>query len=297
MSAQRRLLSPNRWHFQHGPIDLIIQADGDQACVARAHEQAWGKFQDVLPTLAGELSVLRQAVQAQANNPFNGAIARMMWEACAPLANAFITGHDGFITPMAAVAGSVAQSMLACYQQSGVTRAWVNNGGDIALHLTEGTSSRIGLVSDIARAWAKVPGAQDLLDGELHVTAQMPVRGIATSGWRGRSHSLGIADSVTVLAMTASQADAAVTLIANAVNISDARIVRQPANQLRDDSDLGERCVTVAVPSLPAHLVAQALAKGHACAQDLQARGLVHAALLCCQGQFEYAGQEACLAG
>ena len=41
-----------------------------------------------------------------------------------------------------------------------------------------------------------------------------PVRGVATSGWRGRSHSLGIADSVTVLAATAAMADAAATVIA-----------------------------------------------------------------------------------
>ena len=41
------------------------------------------------------------------------------------------------------------------------------------------------------------------LDGDFAVDASLPVRGVATSGWRGRSHSLGIADSVTVLARTA----------------------------------------------------------------------------------------------
>ena len=35
----------------------------------------------------------------------------------------------------------------------------------------------------------------------------MPHRGVATSGWRGRSHSLGIADSVTVVARNAAAAD------------------------------------------------------------------------------------------
>ena len=193
-------------------------------------------------------------------------------------------------------AGAVAQAVLACYQRPGIARAWVNNGGDIALHLTAGTSVRIGLVSDIARAWGESPLSDWVLDGALHISADMPVRGIATSGWRGRSQSLGIADSVTVLAATAAQADAAATLIANAVNVDDPRIVRQPANQLRDDADLGARLVTVDVPPLsPAH-IERALARGRAYAHQLQTQGLIHAALLCCQGQIEVAGHEACLA-
>jgi ApbE superfamily uncharacterized protein (UPF0280 family) len=124
----------------------------------------------------------------------------------------------------------------------------------------------------------------------------MPVRGVATSGWRGRSQSLGIADSVTVLAATAPQADAAATLIANAVNVDDPRIVRQPAHQLRDDTDLGARLVTVDVPPLSVFQIGQALSRGQAYAHQLQAQGLIHAALLCCQGQIEIAGHEACLA-
>jgi ApbE superfamily uncharacterized protein (UPF0280 family) len=190
----------------------------------------------------------------------------------------------------------VAQAVLACYTGAGIHRAWVNNGGDIALHLTPDTSVRIGLVSDIARAWAESPLNDLVLDGTLHIRAEVPVRGIATSGWRGRSQSLGIADSVTVLAATAPQADAAATLIANAVNVDDPRIVRQPAHHLRDDADLGARPVTVDVPPLsPAH-IERALARGRTYAQQLQARGLIYAALLCCQGQTEVTGHEACLA-
>jgi ApbE superfamily uncharacterized protein (UPF0280 family) len=288
MQAHRQALDPQRWHFQHGPIDLVIQADGDAACVQAAHEAAWAAFQPMLPSLVQELPQLRQAVQARSHNPLRGAIARTMWQACAPLATPCPTHPEGFITAMAAVAGAVAQAVLACYQGPGIARAWVNNGGDIALHLTPGTSVRIGVVSDIAHAWAQSPLSDLVFD--------MPVRGIATSGWRGRSQSLGIADSVTVLAATAAQADAAATLIANAVNVDDSRIVRQAANQLRDDADLGTRWVTVDVPPLSASQIDQALARGLAYAQQLQSQGLIHAALLCCQGQIEVAGHEACLA-
>lgn len=296
MQAHRQALDPQRWHFQHGPIDLVIQADGDAACVQAAHEAAWAAFQPMLPSLVQELPQLRHAVPARAHNPLRGAIARSMWQACAPLATPCPTHPDGFITAMAAVAGAVAQAVLACYQRPGIARAWVNNGGDIALHLTPGTSVRIGLVSDIARAWGESPLSDWVLDGALHISADMPVRGIATSGWRGRSQSLGIADSVTVLAATAAQADAAATLIANAVNVDDPRIVRQAANQLRDDADLGTRCVTVDVPPLSACQISQALTRGQRYAHQLQAQGLIHAALLCCQGQIEVAGHEACLA-
>ena len=295
MQAQRKLLDTG-WHFQHGPIDLIIQAEGEASCVHDAHEAAWAAFQGVLPSLVQELPQLRQAVQVGAPNPLRGAIARSMWQACAPLAQINARHDNGFITSMAAVAGAVAQAVLSHYQRSGIQRAWVNNGGDIALHLTPDTSARSGLVSDIARAWAQSPLNDLVMDGALNIEADMPVRGIATSGWRGRSHSLGIADSVTVLAATAAQADAAATLIANAVNVDDPRIVRQPANQLRDDTDLGDRLVTVQVPPLSSKQIVQALASGQAFAHQLQTAGLIHAALLCCQGRIEVVGHEACLA-
>lgn len=296
MHAHRQALDPLRWHFQHGPIDLVIQADGEASCVQAAHDAAWSAFQTMLPSLVQELPLLRQAVQTRAPNPMRGAIARSMWQACAPLAQPSTTHPEGFITSMAAVAGAVAQAVLACYQGPGIQRAWVNNGGDIALHLTPDTSVRIGLVRDIARAWAQSPLADLVVDGALHIEADLPVRGVATSGWRGRSHSLGIADSVTVLAATAAQADAAATLIANAVDVDDPRILRRSAQQLRDDTDLGTRLVTVDVPTLTRRQVDRALARGQAYAHELQAQGLIHAALLCCQGQMQIAGHEACLA-
>src|SRR5690606_11493942 len=147
-------------------------------------------------------------------------------------------------TPMAAVAGAVADEIVAAYRRPGVVRAWVNNGGDIALHLAEGASVRVGLFADLAR-FAPVAGEHPggcpglVLDGKFEIDSAMPVRGIATSGWRGRSFSLGIADSVTVLARTAAQADAAATMVANAVDVDDPGIVRRPACELRDDTDLG----------------------------------------------------------
>ncbi|MDE2457519.1 MAG: UPF0280 family protein, partial [Burkholderiales bacterium] len=143
----------------------------------------------------------------------------------------------------------------------------------------------VGLYADLARLDARqiLEGLRS--DGAFEVTAASPVRGIATSGWRGRSFSLGIADSVTVLARSAAEADAAATVIANAVDTDDARILRRPASQLRDDSDLGDLQVTVDVPALPAEAVVHALAEGERKARECLARGLIVAAVLTCQGR------------
>jgi ApbE superfamily uncharacterized protein (UPF0280 family) len=280
MTAQRALLPQGRWHFQHGPIDIVIGADGDAQAVAAAHEAAWQRFVTILDELVAELPTLRLAVRGPC--PLQGVVARRMWWACRP-------HHAVFITPMAAVAGAVAQELIGCYENESenerVTRAWVNNGGDIALHLAPGQSLRVGLYADLARidAGQLLDGVK--VDGFFDVSHAHPVRGVATSGWRGRSFSLGIADSVTVLARSAAEADAAATVIANAVTIDDARIVRRPACDLKDDTDLGDIKVTVDVPQLGDEPVRQALLAGQRRACELRAAGLIWSAVLVCQGQ------------
>ena len=281
MSATRTLLSDGRWHLQHGPIDIIIGASGHPAAVELAHETAWLRFTGVLDELIGELVVLRRPVQGPC--VLKGSMARRMWDACRPY-------KSSFITPMAAVAGAVAQEIVASYSIPGVARAWVNNGGDIALYLAPAESVRIGLYADLAQlSPGEILGGVQI-DGYFEISSLIPVRGVATSGWRGRSFSLGIADSVTVLARSAAAADAAATVIANAVNLVDARIVRAPACDVKDDSDLGEIAVTVDVPLLDPHLVQQALWAGFKRAEELRTAGLIWSALLVCQKQILTAG-------
>lgn len=302
--ARRSALPAGRWHFQHGPIDIVIGADGDAAAVAAAHAAAWQRFETVLAELVAELPLLRQPLRPPARRPVHGradpvspdfaslarsdpdpcslqgAVARRMWHACEPY-------RTVFITPMAAVAGAVAEELIGCYQRRGIARAWVNNGGDIALHLAPGASVKVGLYADLARfdaqALADSTTGRLRTDADFEVRAALPVRGIATSGWRGRSFSLGIADSVTVLAASASAADAAATIVANAVDIDDPRIRRRPANELKDDTDLGSLPVTVDVPQLEAPLLRRALQAGERRARELQRAGLIYSVVLVCQ--------------
>ncbi|MFZ2650727.1 MAG: UPF0280 family protein [Burkholderiaceae bacterium] len=272
-AVQRAGLPGGRWHFQHGPIDCVIGAEGEALAVAHALDVTWVRFQGVLVELVAELPALRANLGAGEGKDVAGPIARSMVAACRPYADQGL-----FVTAMAAVAGSVAQDLIGHFVRPGVRRAYVNNGGDIALHLAAGEAFDIGLVIDPGHAGCGV-------DGQFRIDAASGVRGVATSGWRGRSLSRGIADSVTVLAATAAQADAAATMIANAVNVDDVRIVRAPADSVRDASDLGELLVTLDVPALPASLVAQALAAGAAFADREIAAGRVLAAALCLQGQ------------
>ena len=218
--------------------------------------------------------MLRMPVQEALD--VSGPVAHRMVAACWP-------HRERFITPMAAVAGAVADELIAWLRaDQRILRAYVNNGGDIALHLAAGEHYKIGLYADLGRIKRREAHA---LDGDFQVTSEMSVRGVATSGWRGRSFSLGIADSVTVLARTAADADAAATMIANSVNVEDPAILRRPACELKDDTDLGDRMVTVAVGPLSAERVRQALRAGAARARELTEQGLIHAAALCLRGR------------
>jgi uncharacterized protein len=255
-----------RRHFQHGPIDLVLEAFGGRLEVDAAHDQAWDRFQTVLEELVAELPALRTPL---GEGPVvTGPVARAMVRACAP-------HRPLFITPMAAVAGAVADAVLAALTKNRrLDKAYVNNGGDIALFLAPGQTLTTGLVT-----LGKTPS----LDGFSRIEAGSPVRGIATSGWRGRSFSMGIADSVTVLSRTGAVADAAATLIANAVDVDDPAIRREPAAALAPDSDLGERLVTVEVGPLPPEKLERALDRGVARARSMRRRGLIVDALLVLQ--------------
>ena len=271
-APQIRLLPDGRrLHLQDGPIDLIVEARGSETEVRHAYDAATWRFTGLLDELCAELPLLRQPADP-ARCRLLGVIARRMHTAVAPFA------ADGFITPMAAVAGSVAEEILgAMVKEARLGRAYVNNGGDIALHLAGGEYFTVGL--------AERPDVSGLLRTMI-VHAGDPTRGVATSGRHGRSFSLGIADAVTVLARTASQADAAATVIANAVDLPrHPAIIRCPAHELQPDSDLGARLVTRGVGEISGSEVEQALETGAVCARKWLAAGLIDGAALRLNGR------------
>jgi ApbE superfamily uncharacterized protein (UPF0280 family) len=174
--------------------------------------------------------------------------------------------------------------MAAMLDAAELQRAYVNDGGDIAVHCAPGTTLDIGIAGDF--------GASPLprLNGRVRLHHCDGIGGIATSGARGRSFSLGIADSVTALAADAATADVAATLIANAVDIDHPAVIRRPATAIDPDSDLGNRLVTVSVGELPRSAVLAALEAGRQRAADYMARGLIVDAALMLQGESVTAG-------
>ena len=270
------LADGRRLHLQDGPIDLVVEASGKGADVRSAYDAAARRFTGLLDGLCAELAELRKAADPL-HCCLNGVVARRMHAAVAPFA------ADCFITPMAAVAGSVAEEILVAMQGAAqLRRAYVNNGGDIALHLEGSERFRVGLMDR--------PDRQGVMR-TMTIDADDPSRGIATSGRHGRSFSLGIADAVTVLAATASQADAAATIIANAVDLpGHPAVIRCPANSLQPDSDLGPRLVTRGVGGLTRGEISMALATGEAVARKLLAAGLIDGAAICLFGETVFVG-------
>lgn len=264
-----------RLHLQHGPIDLIIGADAaEPGGRQRAFAAAAARFDGLLERLVAELPLLRAGMTDGLPDP-EGPVARRMFAATRP------HGAEGFVTSMAAVAGAVADEILAAMTAAGrLRRAYVNNGGDIAIHLAPGerfTSAMIGL------------DGRDL--GRIALCGGDGIGGIATSGAGGRSFSLGIADSVTVLGANAAEADVAATLIANAVDLpGHPGIRREPASALQPDSDLGARLVVTGVCPLAPWEVAAALASGVSRAEAMLGRGRIAGAALFLQGQGRVAG-------
>jgi ApbE superfamily uncharacterized protein (UPF0280 family) len=278
---RRAVLPDGRLHLQDGPIDLVIGIEGARAAILEAREGAWRALHGVLAALSVELPLLRAPLLGRLPD-LRHPIGRRMAEAAWP-------HRAQFVTPMVAVAGAVAEHvLLAIAAVPGLSLAHVNNGGDIALHLSPASTLRVGLMEGPEAA---AP------NGLAVIRAADPVRGIATSGWRGRSFSLGIADAVTVLAERAPEADAAASVIANAVDAEHASVIRRPAESLDPDSDLGDLPVTVAVGELPPDLVAEALARGVSRAEALLGRGLILGACLRLQGQVRVVGAAGILAG
>lgn len=305
-------------HLQHGPIDLVVGCRGSSKACAKAYSAIAGAFDGVLSQLVAELSLLKTPLPSPLQLPsplpskaspvefegharwlsedstptafqygLNGEIARRMYEACLPYAK-----HK--ITPMASVAGAVADHLLGRLTDlEGIDRIWINNGGDIAVYVGPGSTFDCGMITDVT---------EDKLTGQCQLSVpptsdQGRYYGIATSGRAsfgegGRSFSLGIADAVTVIAQSAAKADAAATIIANHVDCPGtvSAIKRRPACEMDPDSDLGSRLVVTRVSTLSDHEIDQALVNGERAAADCVNQSLIDAAALSLIGQYRCVG-------
>ena len=247
----------NRLFLQHGPTNIVIEALGIDKNLAYLNAKNY--FETLLEELVLDLTLLKKEVVL--NRKFNNKISQSMQDAT----ERFI---PSFITPMAAVAGSIADNILkVLINDKHLEKAYVNNGGDISFYLNENQTMKGSL--------AAIP---NMITEIKHKNSS---RGIATSGWRGKSFSRGIADSVTVLANNAAIADAAATMIGNAVDIYDhPNIKKKPANFIYEDSDLNNLLVTVEVGKLTKIEIKKALKNGYQTAIKYVQKDLINTALI-----------------
>lgn len=261
----------NRLYLRHGPIDLFVTIElYEHQKEPDAYRLVSDAFEDVLPTLCDELGLLRTKSGSSGKIP-SGPVATRMCAAVEPYSQKY------FVTPMIAVAGSVADYLADLIVQSFETkRVIINNGGDIAVRLFGDAEITVGICDDVTTGNTK---------NHATIHAAHGIGGIATSGWKGRSYSLGIADAVTVLARSAAAADTAATLIANAVNLPGSpKVLREPAANLSPDSDLGNQLVTVEVNKLDEQEIRAALRRGCAAANAMIDHGHIISAYLSLQG-------------
>ena len=276
-TRHRRARLGERLHLQEGPIDLVVGAHGPEATRRRAFARADAAFEGVLAGLARHLPALRRPLDDDWPEDASPTAVRMR--------RAAALFPERFVTPMAAVAGAVADAVLAAMRTvDGLDAAYVNNRGDVALLVTPARPLELGVVTSLRDAG---------IGAGLHLDAASGIGGVATSGWDGRSFSLGIADAVTVLAADAATADVAATLVANAVDADDAAVERAPAWALDPDSDLGARLVTTAVGPLAPPAVAAALAAGAAVAEAWVREGRILGAMIAVQGSARLCGRVA----
>ena len=269
------VLKDGRLHLQHGPIDLVIEANGDPENIKIAYQSMTARFATVLDELVLELKSLRQEVSLVQDA--KGLIARRMLDATKKFGGVFVTS-------MAAVAGSVADEIAEVgWRSSSLTKLYVNNGGDIAFRVTQGEEIVVGVAKSVI---------DSTLIGRLHFSSNSNVRGVATSGFGGRSRTFGIADAVTVVGSCAADADVAATLIANQVSLGDHPQVKSvAANSIDESSDLGSRLVTSSVGELTEQEIETALDNGAQMAKVLCSDATINGAFLALRGSVRSVGK------
>jgi uncharacterized protein len=246
-----------------GPVSLTVRGERNGRLAPVDIECVRAHISEVLAQLRDCLPVLKQKARRIKNPAYLPDVAKMMIDAVKRV-------DEMSLTPMAAVAGSVADAVGERLAKDGFDFLIVNNGGDIAVFNPSGRDVRIA-VGDVEK--------------DVAVRYVLAVRGvtrfgIATSGFGGRSFTLGLADMVTVIADSAAVADAAATYVCNQTYVESDRVTRQAAREIDPETDIPDELVTVTRGDLPRNVVFEALRRGLDSAEHLKMNGVVRDAVL-----------------
>lgn len=263
-----RELSPGQVFFDYGPVSMVVSAIRDGAGDTELCRSAFGVIDGCLKELRPVLEILRRYP-----GKVNPGELRGLPEV---MARAVIATGDAWLTPMAAVAGSISDAVADYLYSQGAEKVTANNGGDIAVRLAPGQSLNLGVVCDLSRG---------TVDRAVRLTHESTVGGVATSGLGGRSLTTGIASGVTVFAGRCAQADALATLLADRSYIDSPAVHTVLAAELDPDSDIADQRVVVAVDSLTGEERERALGQVLAEAERQYAGGSLMACIATVQGK------------
>lgn len=258
-----------------GPMTMVIRAERNEKALPKWAEVGANEGLRALAQVAIFKKLLfRKAYGIKEDASFPQVVNRMI--------TATRATKDSSLTPMAAVAGSISDEVADfLFQRKDITKVIANNGGDIAIRLRGNDSVTVGGKVGLEEAGLSYTFAIGVNDG---------IAGVATSGLGGRSFTKGIASAAMALASSAALADAAVTVLGNATNISDSQIERRLAGELDPDTDIYDELVTVKVGYLEEEKIEDALSNGLAEASRLQKEGKILGALLVVKGRWVKTG-------
>ena len=252
-----------------GPATLVIAGEKGGEAFPFERRQIEAYVGRILHDIREALPILRQKAYRIKKIDYLPEPARRMIRAVKAV-------DEATLTPMAAVAGAVADLVREYLSSSGeIDLLSVNNGGDISVGNRSGRPMRIG-IGDIGTG-APTPYV-------LKVEG-MNSFGVATSGFGGRSFTLGLADIVSVMADSAALADAAATLIANRTNVEATGVVRRRARELDPLTDIPDELVTVERGCLDAEAVMAAVRNGREEAARLKSAGVIRDAVIILKGR------------
>ncbi len=256
---------------ENGPLRLVIQAfSGLKPQAEMIVAEADFAFA-CLNRVAQSLPLLKQRHGLISSAPPDQ-IAKTMLESVR-------LTQESDLTPMAAVAGTIADFVADHLFTEKVTKVIVDNGGDIAIRLNPGETARVGFRPDIE---------SQQITHVIELVSEPPdfsTWGVNTSGMGGRSLTRGIASAVTAFAGTSSVADAAATAIANNCFAADDNIRQVPARLIDSNTDLGDMLITLDGSGLSEMTYEKALNSGLDKANLLVKKDILRGALLSVGGK------------
>ncbi|MEJ2716012.1 MAG: UPF0280 family protein [Deltaproteobacteria bacterium] len=251
-----------------GPMRMFIEASAAGTPRPDLCRRAAEKAVTFLEEVAAQRNSLR-APALEVPEPTPRSIVHRMWEA------ARLVG-DADLTPMASVAGAIADATADLLEREGMSRVVVNNGGDVAFRLKDRERLYVGIRPDVGNS---------AMSHRVLVTPDMGLGGVTTSGLGGRSFTRGVASAATVFASTATTADAAATAVANATYVPSENVIQRMAESIQPDTDLKGVRITASLGDLSPEEIEKALQQGMTKAEEMASRGLIYGACLFVKGR------------